>query len=109
MAYTGDAGLDAALGLGVESAAAGAGAQSLIAGATPLAWFQAASPILGKAMGPSSAGPSRADSSAWTNATFDNSGFTVATGNAKATSTPPLPWTWILVAAVAGLLVWKRA
>lgn len=74
-----------------------------------LAWFQAASPVLGKVLGGSSAGPSHAESSAYTNATFDNSGWTVATGRGNATQTPELPWAWILGAALVGLLIWKRA
>lgn len=100
------------MGAEVAAAAAGVDATTLIGGGTPLGWFQAASPILGKALGGStSAGPSRADSSAYTSSTFDNSGFTVATGSAKATSTPPLGinWTVIAIAACAALLIWKRA
>lgn len=74
-----------------------------------LAWFQAASPVLGKVLGGSSAGPSNAESSAYTSANFDNSGWTVATGRGNATQTPQLPWMWILGAALVGLLIWKRA
>jgi hypothetical protein len=75
-----------------------------------LALIQGGSSVLSSALGGSKAGqPAQSGSSAYTSASFDNSGWTVATGQGKATSTPPLPWTWILVAGVVALLIWKRA
>lgn len=73
------------------------------------AMVSAGSNVLGKALAPSSAGPSRADSGGQTWATFDNSGWTVATGagNAAASRGLELPsWVWIAAAVVA--VVWVR-
>jgi len=84
----------------------------MIGGASPIQWLQAASPILGKALGGSAAGPSRADSSATQNVSSgqNNSGWTVATGSASATGVPAssalsLP---IILAALAALWIWKH-
>lgn len=100
------------LGPAVESASGGL-AEGMLAGGTPLGWLEAASPLLGAAMTPGApAGPSRADATqVGSGSTFNNSGWTVATGKASATATPPLnlPWLYILIAGVVGLLVWKRA
>lgn len=45
---------------------------------TATAWLNAGSNVLGKALSPSSAGPSSADSVFSTNLAFDNSGWNVA-------------------------------
>lgn len=43
--------------------------------------------------------------------TFDNSGWTVATGGGNATSTPPsaaaIPWAMLVIGAVVMMAVWK--
>jgi hypothetical protein len=76
-------------------------------------WLQAASPIISSVFGKSKppSGPAISSATQLASATFDNSGWTVATGKAEATATPPLglPWTSILIAAVVGVLIWKRA
>lgn len=97
----------------IMGAASGPAADALIGGATPLAWFQAASPVLSAVLGGGQQAPTSATSSAssYTSASFDNSGWTVATGSAKATATPPLGinWTTLAIAACIGLLIWKKA
>lgn len=66
-----------------------------------LPWFQAASPILSKALGGGApAGP--AISSATQNESFNTSGWTVATGKSQATGTPS---NYIAYAALAVALV----
>jgi len=69
------------------------------------------SQVLSKAMAPSSAGPSRADSSLNNWQSFDNSGFTVAMGGSEATATRglDLPWyVWAGGLVVAALWVKRR-
>lgn len=76
-----------------------------------LAWFTAASPLLGKALGPSSAGPSRVDSA--NSFTFDNSGFVVDFGPGGATSskTAGVP-SWLVAATIGAIalagIVWIK-
>lgn len=68
-------------------------------------WMQAGSAVLGKALGPSSAGPSRADSSAYVSTPFDSSNWSVATGgDGRATSAAGLP-SWVIAAGMVGALV----
>lgn len=66
--------------------------------------FGANSPISG-----GDAAPSSATSDA--RSTFDNSGWTVATGSAKATGAPSgsVPWAMLIIGAVVALAVWKLA
>lgn len=78
---------------------------------TAATWINAGSNVLGKALAPSSAGPSRADSSLWQQNTFDNSGWTVATGGstaqggARGLDLPP----WMILGAVAlVVVVWAK-
>lgn len=40
---------------------------------------------------------------------FNNSGWTVATGQGNASGSSSVPWAMILIAAVVGLAVWKLA
>ncbi len=81
------------------------------AGNPALAWFSAASPILSKALAPSSAGPSRVDSA--NTITFDNSGFVVdfGPGNATSSKTAGVP-SWLLATGVVALtlagIVWIK-
>lgn len=85
---------------------AGAGAFGGIAGVD---WLNAGSAVLGKALGPSSAGPSRADSGGQNWLSFDNSGWTVATGGSAAEAVRgfELPaWAWLAVGF--GVLLWVR-
>lgn len=94
----------------------GADGPGLIAGAAAagnpaLAWFSAASPILSKALGPSTAGPSRVDSA--NSFSFDNSGFVVDFGEGGATSskTAGVP-SWLLAAGLVAFtlagIVWIK-
>lgn len=66
------------------------------------------------------AAPSSAYNASDLRNTFDNSGWTVATGSAKAVATnaknDPLaavtqavPWSMVLIAAVVAVVVWKLA
>jgi hypothetical protein len=74
------------------------------------AMISAGSNVLGKALAPSSAGPSRADSGGQNWTTLDNSGWTVATGGAKAEGSRGLDvpaWALIAVAVVVSL-AWVR-
>lgn len=81
------------------------------AGNPALAWFSAASPILSKALGPSTAGPSRVDSA--NSFAFDNSGFVVDFGAGSATSskTSGVP-SWLLAAGLVAFtlagIVWIK-
>lgn len=75
------------------------------------ALINAGSSVLGKALAPSSAGPSRADSTQWLNQSWDNSGWTVSTGSSKAAGgargldLPP----WMILGAVAlAALAWIK-
>ena len=71
-----------------------------------LAWFSAASPLLSKALG-GPAGPSRAISGGYV--IFDNSGFTVATGRARAqASSNSLWWAAVSALGILGLIVWAK-
>ena len=74
-------------------------------GPDALAWFQAASPIIGGALKGTT--PNHSESSANTYAAFDNSGWTVATGGAKASALPALDWTTMAILAVAAVVVLK--
>lgn len=73
-------------------------------------WLQAGktlgSAILGGSKSAAPAGPSSADAANY--AGFDNSGWTVATGGAKA-SALDIPWPWLVGGAVLALLIWKKA
>lgn len=101
---------DGVAGTGGPGLIAGAGGAAA-AGVPALAWFQAASPILSRAIGGSPAGPSRVDSV--NNLTFDNSGFVVDFGPGGATSSKAEgvpPWliaAGIVAAALAGI-VWIK-
>ncbi len=78
--------------------------------ATTLALIQGGSQVLGSALGGNKSGqPAQSSASGYTSNTFDNSGWAVATGQGKATASGSLPWGWILIAGVVGLLIWKRA
>lgn len=73
------------------------------------AMISAGSSVLGKALAPSSAGPSRAESGGQNWLTMDHSGWTVATGGSKADAVRGLDlpsWVWIAAAVVA--VVWVR-
>lgn len=59
-------------------------AAATFGGGTALQWMQAASPLLGQAMGGTPAGPSRADASLLNDAHFDSSGWVVATAGSSA-------------------------
>ena len=75
------------------------------------AMISAGSSVLGKALAPSSAGPSRADSSLWQSQTFDNSGWTVATGGGTAQGGArglDLPPWMILAVVVVGVVAWRK-
>lgn len=88
------------------------GGMASIFGASPQgALINAGSQVLGQMLRPSNAGPSRADSSQWLNQTFDNSGWTVATGKASAQGgargldLPP----WMILAGIGLVVVgWVR-
>lgn len=93
---------DAASGL-----LSGAGVMDPMTGAL----ISAGSNVLGKALSPSSAGPSRADSGGMFSFGFDNSGWTVATGSSKAEAARGLElpsWLLLGVAALAAV-VWVRS
>jgi len=74
---------------------------------TQAAFINAGSNVIGKAIGGSAmpAGPSRADFSG--SFAFDNSGWTVATGQGKASATA-IPWAVVAVAAVAVLILMRK-
>lgn len=74
------------------------------------AMISAGSNVLGKALAPSSAGPSRADSGGQNWLSFDNSGWTVSTGSSKAEAAVGLsfpPWL-MAVAALLAAVAWVR-
>lgn len=75
---------------------------------SPLAWFQAASPVLGSVLKPSGAGPSRAESSAYV--VTDFGGLAVDFGSGSASVTAAASKWWIAAAALAavGWIVWAR-
>ena len=78
-------------------------------GATALDWFNAASPLLGGILGGgSSAPPSSSDATQRVN--FDSSGFTVATGHAKAggANTGYMGYALIGAGLLLGILYFKR-
>lgn len=80
-------------------------------GITGTALLDAGSKVLGSALAPSSAGPSRAESSLWQNTSFDNSGWTVSTGSSKATGgARGIDLNqWAIVAMIAlGAIAWVR-
>lgn len=73
------------------------------------AMISAGSNVLGKAMAPSAAGPSRAESGGYNWLDIDHSGWTVATGGSKADAVAGLAfpaWAWVAVAVVA--VVWLK-
>lgn len=74
---------------------------------TGAALISAGGNIIGKAVGGSAmpAGPSRADFNG--SFAFDNSGWTVATGQGKASATA-IPWMAIAAAAVVVLILLRR-
>lgn len=77
---------------------------------TATQWLNAGSQVLGAALSPKSAGPSRADSGsgAYTYSPFDSSGWTVATGASQAKGQQDLPWAWLILGGIAVLILWKR-
>lgn len=104
------------LGPAVQAASGGEMASSLMGGGSPMGWISAASSLMDKATPGAPAGPSisGADSEQRTSSVFDNSGWTVSIGSGQASASSSktageLPWNYILIAAVVGLLVWKRA
>ena len=93
--------------MGANGVAGAAGVAAVTANPA-LAWFAAASPLLGKVLDQPAAGPSRAESSSY--ASFDNSGFVVDFGPGSATAAGALSRWWIAVAALGavGLIVWLK-
>lgn len=95
-------GFDPGQGTSFPGASSGGGLFADIAGAP---WLGVASQVLGAALAPT---PSAANSSAFAPANFDNSGWTVATGKAKATGGLTLsPWL-VLGVAFLGAVAWIK-
>lgn len=86
---------------------AGTAAAAFATGGTSL-WIQAGSQVLGAALKRAPAGPSSADASN----SFDNSGWTVATGSARASGAPARMTTTQMLAlagmALVGWVVWAK-
>lgn len=81
------------------------------AGPTALDWVKAAGPVF-SGLGGKSAGPSRADSSAYTSSPFDSSGWVVNMGSGSASAVPASsPWTNLAMfgaLALVGVFAWKK-
>jgi hypothetical protein len=77
----------------------------VLSGISPAQWLSAGSHVLGSAVrqAPREA-ISGASSYTTTNSWLDGSGWTVATGRATATASPPPPW---LLLAVGAALLWQ--
>lgn len=86
-----------------EVMAAEAGGK-ILAETTGLDLLNAGSSVLGSALAPAPAGPSRADSGV--NSNFDNSGWTVNTGSGSASASQLSPWLLGLIAF--GALLWFK-
>jgi len=108
--YYGDLPIDDALGVG-GSGGSGGGILAALGGVNPATWIAAGSDILGKALSPASA-PSNAIAKSGGYTSFDNSGFNVAFGNARASSSAGIsPWLIggaLIAASVVGLVAVKR-
>lgn len=83
--------------------------EKVLAETSGLDLLTAGSSVLGAALSPAPAGPSRADSSV--NSNFDSSGWTVTTGSGSASASPLSPWLLGLGLglAVFGMLLWFKS
>lgn len=78
--------------------------EKVLAETTGLDLLTAGSSVLGSALSPAPAGPSRAESGV--NSNFDNSGWVVNTGGGSASASQLNPWLLGLIAF--GALLWFK-